>query len=259
MIGFTTSGVLIRRIDYGDYDYILTFLTLDRGKMSVIAKNAKKSVKRFLGTLELFSLLEITCQYKTRSGIAVLKEAFIEEPFEGIRTDMLKTAYASYWAELISLFLEERVSQNRLFRLLVYALSTLDSRDISPHQLSLLFQIRFLNMLGLTPHFESCGKCRRELERFTQLKIRFDLEKGVIMCDNCATEIKHGRVLSKGTIKQLIWLQNGDFQITERIRCSVSTTAEGLNFLEAFVPFHTGASPRSLSVLRRIRRDLVDT
>ena len=256
MIGFTTSGVLIRRIDYGDYDYILTFLTLDRGKVSVIAKNAKKSVKRFLGTLELFSLLEITCQYKTKNGLAVLKEAFIEEPFEGVRTDMLKTAYASYWAELLALFLEEGVNQKRLFELLAYALNALDALDISPHQLSILFQIRFVDMIGVTPHFESCCACRRELEGLSQFKIRFDLEKGAIICDNCATEIKHGKVLSKGTIKQLIWLQKGDFQITERIRCSALTIAEGLHFLEAFVPFHTGTSPKSLAVLRRIRRDL---
>lgn len=253
MTGFTTSGILIRRIDYGDYDYILTFLTLDRGKVTVIAKNAKKSVKRFLGILELFSLLEITCQYKTKSGLSVLKEAYLESPFEGIRTDMLKTAYASYWSEMIGLWLEEHVSQEGLFKLLLYALSALDSRGISPHQLSLLFQIRFMDMLGFRPQFQSCGQCMRDLEAFPYSKIRFDLEKGVIICDNCATEIKHGRVLTKGTIKQLIWLQNGDFQMTERIRCSVFTTAEGLNFLEAFVPFHTGRAPRSLSVLRQIR------
>ncbi|MDH3827134.1 MAG: recombination protein O N-terminal domain-containing protein, partial [Desulfobacterales bacterium] len=55
---FSTPAILLRRLDYGDFDLILTFLSLHRGKISLIAKSAKKSKKRFAGILELFSLME---------------------------------------------------------------------------------------------------------------------------------------------------------------------------------------------------------
>lgn len=42
---FSTPAILLRRIDHGEYDIIITFITLDRGKVSAIAKCAKKSVK----------------------------------------------------------------------------------------------------------------------------------------------------------------------------------------------------------------------
>ncbi|MBU0993075.1 MAG: DNA repair protein RecO [Proteobacteria bacterium] len=253
MSGFSTSGILIRRVDYGDYDYILTFLTHDRGKITVIAKNAKKSMKRFLGILELFSFLELTCSKKTSGGLAVLQEAYQEFPFEGIRKNMIKTAYASYWSEMVYIWLEEHVHQKGLFSLLMYALGALDAGEISPHPLSLLFQIRFMHIAGFAPHFESCSICQLDMGTFSQSKIRFDLEKGAIVCDKCATGIRHCLYLSKGTIKQLIWLQSGNFQMTERIRWSVAAISEGLNFLEAFVPFHIGRSPKSLGVLKQIR------
>ncbi|MCP4723082.1 MAG: DNA repair protein RecO, partial [Desulfobacteraceae bacterium] len=47
MSDFFTDAMLLRKIEYGDHDYIITFLTRSRGKISVIAKNAKKSVRRF--------------------------------------------------------------------------------------------------------------------------------------------------------------------------------------------------------------------
>jgi DNA repair protein RecO (recombination protein O) len=49
-----TPAVLLRRVDYGDFDLILTLFTESTGKIAVIAKHAKKSKKRFAGVLELF-------------------------------------------------------------------------------------------------------------------------------------------------------------------------------------------------------------
>jgi len=59
MSDFSSDAVLLRRIEYGDYDYIITFLSETNGKISVIAKNAKKSIRRFQGSLDLFSTMNI--------------------------------------------------------------------------------------------------------------------------------------------------------------------------------------------------------
>ena len=59
MSQLSTSAILIRRRDYGDYDLVLTFFTLSHGKVSLIAKAAKKSTRRFAGVLELFSEIDI--------------------------------------------------------------------------------------------------------------------------------------------------------------------------------------------------------
>ena len=255
MVGISTSGILLRRVEYGDYDYILTFLTVDTGKVTLIAKNAKKSVKRFFGILELFSLLDLTYVKKNTNRMSVLQEASLDCPFEGIRSDMMKTAYASYWAEIIYLWLEEHVAQEELFQLLKYVLDTLDQGNISPNQLSLLFQIRFVDFYGFMPHFRSCSHCHIDLEALPQFRVGFDLAKGTIVCDKCAKDTRHLRFLSKGTIKQLIWLQRGELQMTKRLRIPLPAILEGLDFLEAFVPYHIGRTPKSLGVLRHIRKE----
>ena len=98
----STPAIMLRRIEFGDYDYIITFFTLNQGKISVIAKSAKKSTKRFSGILELFSVLDIVYGSDRGKGLPLLKEAVLKQPFSKIRADIRKTAYASYWAELIN-------------------------------------------------------------------------------------------------------------------------------------------------------------
>ncbi|MDM8553033.1 DNA repair protein RecO, partial [Desulfobacterales bacterium HSG2] len=83
---FSTSAIMLRRIDFGDYDLIITFLTLDMGKVSVIAKSAKRSKKRFAGILELFSVLQVVCS--RGRGLPVLQEAVLRDPFIKIRSDI---------------------------------------------------------------------------------------------------------------------------------------------------------------------------
>ena len=50
-------GFILRKVEYGDYDFIITGYTEKFGKTSTIAKNARKSKKRFLGKLEPFNLI----------------------------------------------------------------------------------------------------------------------------------------------------------------------------------------------------------
>ncbi|MBW1745923.1 MAG: DNA repair protein RecO [Deltaproteobacteria bacterium] len=68
MSSFSTPAIVLRRIDFGDYDLIVSFFTLNKGKISVIAKSAKKSVKRFSGVLEPFSVLEVVCSTCSTGG-----------------------------------------------------------------------------------------------------------------------------------------------------------------------------------------------
>ena len=248
-----TPAVLLRRVDYGDFDLILTFFTEAAGKISVIAKPAKKSNQRFAGVLELFTVLNITCRVGRRAGLPVLQEALLEEPFAAIRENMLKTAYASYWAELVTTWAEESQKLVRLYRLLVRVLAGLDHQAMDPALLNLVFQMRFLDIAGLCPNLNFCCVCKQDLDRVSQHVSGLDLPRGGLRCQGCDTHGEAHVCLSRGTIKQLQWLAQGDLRRVERLRFSAQGLHEAQLFLEAFVPFHLGREPRSLKVLRRIR------
>lgn len=253
MLGFSTSAIILRRVDFGDYDLILSFLTSKKGKISAIAKSAKKSTKRFSGILELFSVLQIVYSTGRRNSLPVLQEAELKTPFPAIRADIEKTAYASYWSELIDTWSEEGQKQNDLYRLLRYVLLQLDQDRMPPAVISSLFQLKFLLISGYRPNLRHCGVCNRELDQIKKKVVYFDLARGGLICDRCGTAASGRPVLTKGTIKQLLWLEKVALSKADRIRFSSQAVDESLMFLETFVPYHLGREPRSLKFLRQIR------
>lgn len=253
MSSFSTPAIVLRRIDFGDYDLILNFFTLNNGKISVIAKSAKKSVKRFSGVLEPFSVLDVVCSSSRGKGLPVLQEAALKQPFSKIRVDIVKIAYASYWAELINVWMEDGKKQVQIYQLFQYVLGALDLGYIQQEALSIIFQIRFIKISGFCPDLARCGNCRIEIEEIKKSKIVFDIIKGCLICDRCSSATLDKTHLSKGTIKQLLWVESGGLKKAGRIRFTKTALSEGLKFLEAFVPYHLGLEPRSLKFLRQIR------
>jgi len=250
---FSTPAIMLRRIEFGDYDFIITFFALNQGKVSVIAKSAKKSTKRFSGILELFSVLDIVYGSARGKGLPVLKEAVLKQPFSKIRADIKKTAYASYWSELINAWMEKNEKQSKLYYLLRYVLGELDFGNTSEEALSILFQMRLMAISGHSPNLRECRICKTKLEEIKKANIIFDLARGGLVCENCSQNISKRIVLSKGTIKQLLWIEIQDLTKAKRIRFTPQASNEGLKFLEAFVPYHLGKEPRSLKFLRQIR------
>jgi len=255
MTAFSTSAILLRRLDYGDFDVIITFFTLERGKVSVIAKSAKKSTRRFAGILELFSELQILAGAGRGKGLPVLQEAVLKQPFSAIRADYKKTAYASYWSELINSWIEENFKQVALYYLFEHVLYELDAGNTAPQVLNLLFQMRFLSLSGHRPNFNHCSLCALELEDIKEEAIAVNLQRGGIICGKCSGGASSRKLLAKGTIKQLLWVESGQLAKAARIKFSQSALDESTNFLEEFVCYHLGKQPRSLKFLRQIRQN----
>jgi len=254
MAAFSTTGIMLRKVEYGDTDLIISLLTSDRGKLSVIAKSAKVSRKRFQGVLQLFSLIDLVCSTGRRQGLPVLQEASLKQPFPGIGTDIVKTAYANYWAELINIWLEEGEAQKPLFDLFLHALARLDAETGTGGALSILFQVRFLSLSGLSPNLSQCGVCGTILDQMSPDRVRFCTGKGGLVCSRCPAPPGKLMTLSKGTVKQLLWVQGGDLKQAGRIRFDLRAMDEGLALLENFVPYHLGRDIRSLKFLRQLRR-----
>ncbi|MBU0973194.1 MAG: DNA repair protein RecO [Proteobacteria bacterium] len=256
MTDFCTDAILLRKIEYGDHDFIITFLTQSRGKLSVIAKNAKKSVKRFSGALDLFSVNHVQCTLpkKNKNSLIILSQTDLETGFANIRYDVFKTAYACYWVELIYFWLEEGKAQSQLYDLLFFVLDMLNRDEISMEVLSLLFQIRFMRISGFSPIIEYCENCKTLLDMIPQKSVRFDFKEGKIVCNKCLNKnLGYGLQVAKGTLKQLFWINTVETGRADRIKFSPLAIKEGQRLLESFIPFHIGREFKSLNFLRQLR------
>ncbi len=252
MPDFSSQAIILRTVDYGDSDKIVTLFTSGYGKVAVIAKGAKKSIKRFGGTLELFSFVDVVWSRGQRKGLPILKEATVIKPFDRIRTDIFKTAYASYWSELIYKWMEAGQRHYSSFELLSHALCCLDKDEIDDDVLSIFFQAKFLAFCGFSPNLERCSLCQKPLDNFSGKSVGFSFKKGGIVCSECLT--KKGNIsFSRGTLKQLLWMFNAPLDKALRIRFSKESKEEGIRFIETFVTYCFDKEFKSLKFLRDIR------
>ena len=252
MADFSTSAIMLRRIPYGDYDLILTLFTPDHGKISVFAKSAKRDVRRFSGALEPFSILKAVLK-TGRGKLPALSEAALVDPLATLRADIRKTAYASYWCELVGTGSEEGAPQPGGYPLLHEALMALDRDRVGKTTLNVLFQLKFARLSGFFPELTRCLSCKTPLDAVAPRGVAVDIASGGMVCGDCIPRILRPYRLSKGTIKALLWLETENIQKASRIRFTRESLKECVGFLEAFISHHLGHSPRSLAFLKHIR------
>jgi DNA repair protein RecO (recombination protein O) len=252
----SSPAIMLRATEHGDYDKIVTFFTLKRGKISVIAKGAKKSIKRFAGVLELFSVLNLVWSFGRGRGLPILKEASVVHPFERIRTNITRTAYASYWSELVYAWMDPGQQQVSVYKLLEHTLDQLNRGSLSEHALHITFQLRFMAMSGFRPGLDHCNICRTAIGRAGCSSVAFSVRRGGVLCNRCAPQEAGPLYLSMGTVKLLCWVLNAPLEKLDRLRFSRQAIKESLRMLEAFVPYHLGKETKSLKFLKQINSAL---
>ncbi|MFZ3046836.1 MAG: DNA repair protein RecO [Desulfatirhabdiaceae bacterium] len=255
---FSAKAIVLRKIEFGDADLIITLFSSDRGKLTAIAKGAKKSRKRFSGVLELFSTLNIVSEESRGRGIPILQEASLIYPFVNIRSKIEKTAYASYWAEIVNVWMEDGQKQPELYSLLEFSLDALDTDQMTAEILSVFFQIQFMKLCGFGPTLFHCTGCCQDMMETQRPYMAVDIARGGILCQDCLPKSFSCQSLSMGTIKFLQWMEKADRIRAARLRPTTRSINEGLDFLESFVPHHLGKPLHSLAFLRQLRASSVN-
>lgn len=75
---YDTRALLLRRVDYGESDLVVTLFTEELGKLSALARGARKSQKRFGGSLEPMHTLRLTLEEHATSELFALREARLD-------------------------------------------------------------------------------------------------------------------------------------------------------------------------------------
>lgn len=167
----------------GESDLLVWFLTEHHGRLTLKARGARKSKKRFMGRLQSFSHHELAFQPK-RQGWPLLLRVEPITFHEGLRNNLGGFAAASYAAELLWRMTKEEDPQEGLFRLLASFLDYCEKEPLSPKALC-RFHLRLLELLGMQPNWHACMECGRRLDGPDAEGLRLDLGQGGLLCATC--------------------------------------------------------------------------
>jgi DNA repair protein RecO (recombination protein O) len=147
------DAVILRHSDWGEADRLLVLYTRELGKIRAVAKGVRKLRSRKAGHIEPFSRTAL--QLARGRDMWIVTQAELQESFQPIREDLLKTAYAAYIVELLDRFSYEEGQNPALFRLLLDTLQRV-SQEADPFLAVRYFEIRLLDILGFRPSLFQC-------------------------------------------------------------------------------------------------------
>lgn len=204
-----TEGIVLRVIDFSETSCIVTLMTRDFGKITAMAKGARRPKSPFEAALDVLAMCRIVFLHKT-SAMSLLTEAKLDRRFRSSATN-LKRLYAGYYVvELLNTLTDEGDSNPELFELAVKTIYLIDSDQIPDSQLNehlMQFELHALDLLGHLPMLTKCVSCGRE--KTTLARVQFGLNAGGILCQTCRRGQPNVVSLSSEGLQYLLSLIGG--------------------------------------------------
>jgi DNA repair protein RecO (recombination protein O) len=202
-IEMTTPAIVMRARAFGESDKIVTFLSRDLGKVSGIAKGAKRSKRRFVNVLEPFTLVSVQLRQRASSDLAFIAACELVDAHLSFARELTKFAYASYVLELTDRMIRGREAGAETYELVRDALGLLD-RDHPRPGLLRTFELHLLRLTGYEPQLDHCRRCSVPLADLETMYVQ--PAHGGVLCPRCRGE---GRTYaaSRATLEQLIGWQ----------------------------------------------------
>lgn len=195
----TTPAILLRSVAYGESDRVVTLLGRATGRVSALARGARKSVKRFGGALGLGlgATGEATLRDRAGAELMALERFEATDARVGLGTDIARTAHAAYAVELCDKLCAQRQPEPAVFDWLDELLGRVERQGATSERLR-VFELGLLRRLGVGLELRGCTACgRADLGDETT---RWHPERGGVVCSDC---VRTGALLTAATRRAL--------------------------------------------------------
>ena len=261
---YSTEAIILRRIDYGEADRILTIMTPQSGKLRVIAKGARKITSRKAGHVELFTRVRLLLA--RGRNFDIVSQAETVEPYRPLREELLRGSYAHYLSELIDAFAQEGSEDSALYDLLANGLAWVAE---SPHPAlaARYFELRLLTLTGYRPQLFRCARTGGPLELDTVADtpgpdqarrppaIAFSPAEGGVLCAAAAGQARDTLSLSPGTLRLLRALQTQPFEALSAPEFAPAVHAQAEQVMRRYLVYILERNLRSAHFLHQLESE----
>ncbi|CCQ96075.1 DNA repair protein RecO [[Clostridium] ultunense Esp] len=245
---YKVEGIVIHSLDYGEGSKILTIFTKELGKISVLAKGAKKTKSRFSAVSELFTYGAFVF-YQSGKGLGNLNQGDVLYSFRHIREDIFRSAWASYLVEIVDKSVEEQVSFPELFTLLYQSLLALDTgKDMEI--VARIFELQYLGFMGNDPELFSCSICRRS----DLPLVAFSVREGGFLCDGCLSKDREAFPLAPVSVRLIQTLRRIPVARLGEVEIKVETRNQIRRVIQSFMDTYLPLSLKSKRVLDQLSK-----
>lgn len=264
------EAIVVRTTEYGEGNLILSLFTRTAGKVSVMARGAKKLKSRYTAVAQLFTHGDYVF-YASSSGMGTLNSGDVIRSHHELRIDLDKTAYAAYICELVDKLVPDRDGSAYLFEQTLAALDALSS-DKDTQVVAMIFELKMLQHSGYTPTLSACVECGgppggdgatgashgdasaqgADATRGASGPLRFSARLGGMVCAHCARPDWPTTVMTDRGHKLLLTLQAIDLRRLGETNLSAGVKAEAQRAIRSFFDAHVEVRLKSRSFLDQL-------
>ncbi|EGG37222.1 DNA replication and repair protein RecO [Paenibacillus sp. cl141a] len=241
---YRAEGIVIRSMDYGEGNKIITLCTKESGKVGVLVRGAKKVKSRHAALTQLFTYGEYVF-FRNGTGLGNLNAGEIMESHHGLREDLVKAAYASYACELLDRVLQDEETGAFWFHQLKACLEALQE-DKDPQIIINLYEMKILQAAGYGPELDvciSCNQSRKDEDMLVSPRL------GGVLCRYCKHLDPPAMAISPRTLKLLRLFGRLDLRRLGNVDVKDETKAELKKVMRALMDMQLGLRLKSQNFL----------
>lgn len=256
----STTAIVLRLVDFSETSLVVTLLTRDLGRISALAKGARRLKGPFEGSLDLLSVCRVTLIAKPGDTLDLLTESKLRRRFRGGERSLERTYAGYYLAETLRWWLDDAERHEILFDLTLAALALIDGRGPVAETL-LAFDCQCLQMLGHAPTTDVCCVCGvtlgAELENAGGRRVAFSIDGGGVVCAGCRPRQATLVLMSKSSVRTLGELLQSPGNTAESYREGVTSEREHVFPLSSLLPrVHETSYPELRGLISRYMQSL---
>ncbi len=244
---YSTEAIVLSRRNLGEADRIYDVFTARSGRVSIIAKGARKPESRNGRSLDLLNQVVVHLYHGRNLETVRGVETIATHP--GLRTDLDAFGHACYLADLVRAMTHEHEPSEAVYTLLAQTLSLL-SDGVDPWPVTRYFEYALLGATGFQAQLYECVRCREPL---TAQVNAFSVNDGGVICPRCRVGEPGSIPLSVNAQKYLRTMQREGLRRILTLRLDPDSQMQVQRALAEYLQHLAERSFSSLAVLHALQ------
>ncbi len=245
------EGIVLKQFDYRENDLMISVLTNQFGKLSLVARGAKKVTSKNAVTCTPYVVAEYIIDYKEEKTMYTLKNGNLIESNRHLRENLDKMNIAAVLCELTELLIPQGVWDEDMiedsYQLLKFCLKELNKEGSSLLPL-VFFLAKTLEIQGICPEVDACVFCSsKEIQGI-------HLDGGGFICALCLQSHGGEKVSEVATLKRFRLINKAAAEHYPILEKYGPWTFEDAQRLLKFIEIHMGVQSEAWNFLKMMKK-----
>ena len=242
MESIKVEGIVLGETNYSESSKILKVFTKDYGVISIMSKGCRNIKSKLRGVSSKLAYANFMIKYK-KDGISTLTDADTIDTLRNIVTDIEKISYLSYLLDLTDQVYKHSKS-NKIYPIFISIVRKINE-GYDPEVLSIIYELKLLEFLGISPNIDSCSICGN-----TKNIVTLSVKDGGFICQDC---YHSGKIYSRQVVKLIRMFIYLDINNITKINLKSETKKELSLFIEDYYDTFSGIYLKSKDFLKNMK------